>query len=156
MHDLVVQSLTGGPPGCGASQGENAGAEAFQAEHGGEGGDFFVHKSGQAVIKKDFQWGFAGKGGQVDRGGGGDQFKMAGDGRASDPFQGTSEDEFQGVPLNLRPGEVVTQIVENRLGDFRGDWPLLVAGPSGRFFKGDDQPRLVKTGRRGSRNGNQG
>jgi hypothetical protein len=33
------------------------------------------------------------------------------------------------------------------LSDIRGEGPLLVACPGSRFFQGDDQPRLVKTGR---------
>jgi len=51
MDDLVIEALAGASPGGGAGEGQNAGPETFQAQHGGEGSDFLVHNNGQALEK---------------------------------------------------------------------------------------------------------
>ena len=156
VDDLVVEPLAGTPPRRGAGKGKNAGAETFQAEHGGEGGDFFIDDGGQALKKDHFQGRFLGEGGQIDGRGGGGEFEVTGDGRAADAREGTAEDHFQSIPLDDRADEVVPKIVENGAGDFRGEGPFLMAGPGRGFFQGKDQPRLVQTGGLDSGGGDQG
>jgi hypothetical protein len=90
------------------------------------------------MIKENLEGSFPGEGGQIDGWGGGGQLEVASDGRATDPFEGAAQDQFQGVSLNLGSGKIVAQVVENGLSDIRGEGPLLVACPGSRFFQGDD------------------
>jgi hypothetical protein len=44
--------------------------------------------------KEDFEGGLLGEGGEVDRGGGGDEFEVASDSGAANPCEGATENEF--------------------------------------------------------------
>jgi len=67
VDDLIVEPLAGTSPRRGTGKGKNAGAETFQAENGGEGGDLFIDDGGQALKEDHFQGRFLGEGGQIDR-----------------------------------------------------------------------------------------
>jgi hypothetical protein len=58
-----------------------------------------------------------GEGGEVDGGGEGYEFEMAGDGRAADSGERTAQDELEGFPFDFRALEVVSEIVKNGLGN---------------------------------------
>jgi len=81
---------------------------------------------------------------------------VTGDGGTADPGEGASQDHLQGVAFDDRADEVVTEIVENGLGNFRGKRPFPVTGPGGGFFEGKNQPGLVQTGGLDSGSGDQG
>jgi hypothetical protein len=90
------------------------------------------------MIEEDFEGGFLGEGGEIDRGRGGDEFKMAGNGGASNTGEGSAEDEFEGSTFDIGAGEVVAQVVKNGAGDIGGKGPLFVACADGGFFKGEN------------------
>jgi hypothetical protein len=90
------------------------------------------------MIEEDFEGGFLGEGGEIDGGRGGDEFKMAGNGGASNTGEGSAEDEFEGSTLDIGAGEVVAQVVKNGAGDIGGKGPLFVACADGGFFKGEN------------------
>ena len=156
VDDLVVEALAGAPPGGGAGEGEDAGAKAFEAEDGGEGADFFIHHGGETLEKDHFHGAVLGEGGEVDGGGGGGEFEVAGDGGATDAGEGAAEDHLEGIPLDDGADEIVSQVVEDGAGDFGGEGPLLVAGAGGGLFEGGDQPRFFETGGLDSGSGDQG
>jgi hypothetical protein len=156
VNNLVVETLAGASPGGGAGKSQDAGTETFQAEDGGEGGDFFVHDGGETLEKHHFHGVILSQRGQVDGGGGGGEFEMAGNGGATDPGEGTAQDHFQGIAFDDRADEVVPEVVQDGAGHFRGQSPFPVAGPGGGFFQGENQPRFVKTGGLDSGGGDQG
>jgi hypothetical protein len=155
VDDFVVEPLTGAPPRAGAGEGENTGAEAFQAKDGGKGGDFFVHHGGQALEKNHLHGAVFGQSSEIDGRGGGAEFEMAGDSRATDAGEGAAQDHFKGVALDDGADEIVPKIMENGPGDFLGQGPLLVAGAGGGLFQGKNQPRLVQAGGLDSGGGDQ-
>jgi hypothetical protein len=87
------------------------------------------------MIEEDFEGGFLGEGGEIDGGRGGDEFKMAGNGGASNTGEGAAEDEFERVAFDIGAGEVVPQVVKNGAGDIGGKWPLFVACADGGLLK---------------------
>jgi hypothetical protein len=107
------------------------------------------------MIKEDFERGFLGEGGEIDGGGRGDKFKMAGNGGASNTGEGAAEDEFEGSAFDIRAGEVVAQIVKNGAGDISGKGPLFVACAECGLLKGENQPSLVETSRGSAWDGHQ-
>lgn len=145
MNNLIAKVLAGVTPRGGSGEGEDAGAKALEAQSGGEGGNFFVNEGGKLLKKKDFEGGFLGEGGEVDGGGGGDEFKMAGDGGATNAGEGTAKDEFESFSRNLWFTEVVLQVVEHGAGDLGGEGPSEVARLGGGFFEGEDQPAFAQT-----------
>jgi len=126
--------LAGVAPRGGAGEGENAGAKTFETERRGERGYFFIYERGQLLEKEDFEGGLLGEGGEVDRGGGGDEFEVASDGRAADPCEGATEDEFEGFSLDSRPSKVIFEVVDYSAGDLGGKRPCKVAGLGCGFF----------------------
>ena len=123
-------------PRGGAGEGENAGAKAFETKSRGERSYFFIYERGQLLEKEDFEWGLLGEGGEVDRGGGGDHFKVASDGGATDPCKGATEDEFEGFSFDSRLSKVMFEIVDYGAGDLGGKRPCKVAGLGCGFFDG--------------------
>ena len=107
------------------------------------------------MIEENFEGGFFGEGGEIDRGRGRDEFKMAGNGGASDTGEGSAEDKFEGGAFDIRAGEVVAQVVKNGAGDISGKGPLFVPCADGGFLKREDQPSLVETSRGSTRDGHQ-
>jgi len=108
------------------------------------------------LVKKDFQGGLLGKGGEVDRGGRGDELKVPGDRRATDACQGAAEDELECFSFDFWVFEIVAKVVKDGSGHIGGEWPCLVTGPKGGFFDRKDQPGLVEAGRGCARDGYQG
>jgi hypothetical protein len=86
--------------------------------------------------KEDFEGGLLGEGGEVDRGGGGDKFEVASDGRATDPCEGATENELEGFSFDSRLSKVMFQVVDYGAGDLRGKGPCEVAGLGCGFFDG--------------------
>jgi hypothetical protein len=89
-----------------------------------------------------------GEGSEVDRGGEGYEFEMAGDGGATNSSEGTAQDEFEGFTFDFRTLEVVSEIVKNGLGDLGGEGPSEVSGLAGGFFDREDEPIFAKACRR--------
>ena len=88
------------------------------------------------------------EGGEVDGGGEGYEFEMAGDGGATDPGKGSAQDEFKGFTLDFWALEVVSQIVKNGLSDLGSEGPSKVAGLAGSFFDRKDEPVFAEACRR--------
>jgi hypothetical protein len=86
--------------------------------------------------KEDFKGSLLGEGGEVDGWGGRDEFEVASDGRAADPCEGATEDEFKGFSFDPRPSKVMFEVVDHGAGDFGGKRPCEVAGLSCSFFDG--------------------
>ncbi len=84
------------------------------------------------------------EGGEVDGGGKGYEFEMAGDGRTTDPGEGPAKDEFEGFTFDFRALEVMAQIVKNGLGDLGSEGPSKVAGLASSFFDRKDEPVLTE------------
>jgi hypothetical protein len=99
------------------------------------------------MIEEDFERGFLGEGGEIDGGRRGDEFKMAGNGGASNASEGAAENEFEGSTFDIGAGEVVAQVVKNGAGDISGKGPLFVACADGGLLKGENQPGLIETSR---------
>ena len=78
--------------------------------------------------KEDFEGGLLGEGGEVDRGGGGDEFKVASDGGAADPCKRATENEFEGFSFDFRSSKVMFEVVDYSAGDLGGKRPCEVAG----------------------------
>jgi hypothetical protein len=128
--------LAGVAPGDGTGEGENAGAKAFETKSRGERSDFFIYERGELLEKEDFKGSLLGEGGEVDGWGGRDEFEVASDGRAADPCEGATEDEFKGFSFDPRPSKVMFEVVDHGTGDFGGKRPCEVAGLSCSFFDG--------------------
>ncbi len=107
------------------------------------------------MIEEDFEGGFLGKGGEIDGGRGGDEFKMAGNSGASNTSEGAAKDEFEGGTFDIGASEVVAQIVKNGAGDISGKGPLFVACAECGLLKGENQPSLVETSRGSAWDGHQ-
>ena len=75
-----------------------------------------------------------GKGGEVDRWGGRDEFKVPGNRGATNAREGAAEDEFEGFPFDSWVLEVVAKVVKYGPCHIRGEWPCLVTRPKGGFF----------------------
>ena len=90
------------------------------------------------MIEEDFEGGFLGKGGEIDGGRGGDEFKMAGNSGASNTSEGAAKDEFEGGTFDIGASEVVAQIVKNGAGDISGKGPLFVACAECGLLKGEN------------------
>jgi hypothetical protein len=88
------------------------------------------------MIEEDFQGGFLGEGSEIDGGRGGDEFKMASNGGASNACERAAEDEFKGGAFDIGAGEVMAQVVENGSGDISSEGPLFVACADGGLLKG--------------------
>ena len=87
------------------------------------------------MIKEDFEGGFFGEGGEIDGGGRGDEFEMAGNGGAPNASERSAEDEFERGAFDIGAGEVVPQVVKNGAGDIGGKWPLFMACADGGLLK---------------------
>ena len=136
MNDFIAQSLAGVAPRGGASESENAGAKTFETKSRGERSDFFIYERGELLEKEDFKGSLLGEGGEVDRWGGRDEFEVASDGRAADPCEGATEDEFESFSLDSRPSKVMFEVVDHGSGDLGGKGPCQVAGLGCGFFDG--------------------
>ena len=123
-------------PRGGAGEGKNAGAKAFETKSRGERSDFFIYKGGELLEKEDFEGGLLGEGGEVDRRGGGDEFKVASDSGAPDPCEGATEDEFEGFSFDSRLSKVMFEVVDYGAGDLGGEGPCEVAGLGCGLFDG--------------------
>jgi hypothetical protein len=87
------------------------------------------------MIEEDFEGSFLGESREIDGGRGGDEFEMAGNGRASNTSEGSAEDEFEGSAFDIGAGKVVAQVVKNGAGDIGGKRPLFVACADGGLLK---------------------
>ena len=86
--------------------------------------------------KEDFEGGLLGEGGEVDRRGGRDEFKVASDGGAADPCKGATENEFKGFSFDSRSSKVMFEVVDYSAGDLGGKRPFEVPGLDCGFFDG--------------------
>ena len=86
--------------------------------------------------EENFERGLLGQGGQVDRGGGRDEFEVSGDRWAADSCQGAAEDEFQSFAFDFRPAEVMAEVVEDGTSDLSGERPCVMACKSGSLLDG--------------------
>ena len=107
------------------------------------------------MIEEDFERGFLGKGGEIDGGRGGDEFKMTGNGGASNTGERSAEDEFEGSAFDIGAGKVVAQVVKNCASNIGGKGPLFVACADGGLLEGQNQPGLVETSRGSAWDGHQ-
>jgi hypothetical protein len=87
------------------------------------------------MVEEDFEGGFLGEGGEIDGGRGGDEFKMASNGGASNAGEGAAEDKFEGGAFDVGAGEVMAQVVKNSAGDISSEGPLFVACADGGLLK---------------------
>ena len=140
--------LAGATPRSRAGEGKDAGAEAFEAKGGGEGGDFFIHEGGELLKEKNFERGLLSEGGEVDRGGKRDEFKMAGDGGATDSSERAAENEFECFPLNFRAMKIVVEVVEDSPSHLGGERPSGVTGLGGGFIDRENEPIFAQARRR--------
>ena len=140
--------LAGATPRSRAGEGKDAGAEAFEAKGGGEGGDFFIHEGGELLKEKNFERGLLGEGGEVDRGGKRDEFKMACDGGATDSSERAVENEFESFALNFRAMKIVVEVVEDSSSHLRGERPSVMTGLGGGFIDRENEPIFAQARRR--------
>jgi hypothetical protein len=89
-----------------------------------------------------------GEGGEVDGGGKGYEFEMAGDGGATDSGERPAKDEFEGFAFDFWSLKVVSQIVKNSLGDFGSKGPSEMTGLVSSFLDREDEPVLAESCRR--------
>ena len=89
-----------------------------------------------------------GEGCEVERGGDGYEFKIAGNGGATDSGEGTAQDELKGLTFDFWSLEVVSQVVKNGLSDFRSEGPSEMASLAGGFFDRENEPVFAKACRR--------
>ncbi len=140
--------LAGAAPRGRAGEGKDAGAEAFEAKGGGEGGDFFIHEGGELLKEKNFERGLLSEGGEVDRGGKRDEFKMACDGGATDSSERAAENQLESFALYFWAVKIVVEVVKHSPSHFGGERPSGVTGLGGGFIDRENEPIFAQARRR--------